>query len=81
MSFTGFVHGWGFANYHGFLDTNSTLESIDVPGAKVTVAVGINNGEQIVGFFNDGTGQTGNQGFAETNGACCTLDVPGASIT
>jgi probable HAF family extracellular repeat protein len=55
-----------------------TLSFIDVPGAYVTVAIGINDRSQIVGFFEDATGL---HGFVRSNGQFTTLDVPNAYDT
>jgi uncharacterized membrane protein len=41
---------------HGFLWSEGVIQSIDVPGASSTVALGINNRSQIVGKFVDSSG-------------------------
>jgi probable HAF family extracellular repeat protein len=51
---------------------------IDVPGAAATFASGINNAGQVVGFFQD---STGDHGFLDTGGSFTQIDVPGASDT
>jgi len=40
---------------HGFLDSGGNFTTIDVPGATVTVALGINAAGQIVGLLDDNT--------------------------
>jgi len=52
--------------------------SIDVPGADLTVAFGINDAGQIVGFYG---GSTGNHGFLLSGGVYTSIDVPGAVET
>jgi probable HAF family extracellular repeat protein len=54
-------------NYHGFLVTGGSLTTFNVPGLP-TVAYGINNSGQIVGY--DG------QGFLDTDGSFTTITVP-----
>lgn len=55
-----------------------TFQSIDVPHAGATVATGINNRGQIVGFFV----ASGTHGFLLSKGQFSTFDViPGASDT
>jgi probable HAF family extracellular repeat protein len=58
--------------------TTYTFTQIDVSGASFTNALGINAAGQIVGVFNDATG---NHGFLETAGSFTTIDGPGASFT
>jgi len=48
---------------HGFLDTGGVFTTIDVPGALLTQAIGINNTGQIVGTFRN---ETGTHGFLAT---------------
>jgi hypothetical protein len=50
------------------------FQTIDVPGAGVTSAFGINAAGQIVGEY-DG------HGFLDVSGSFTTIDVPGASST
>ena len=40
---------------HGFLFTEETFTTLDVPGSLFTEAFGINDSGQIVGRFGDGT--------------------------
>lgn len=51
--------------------------TIDVPGANITEAHGINNVGQILGQYTD----TVVHGFVDTGGVLTTLDVPGANGT
>ena len=57
--------------------------SIDYPGATLTVATGINNLSQIVGYWaNSTTGQSG--GFYLDSGTCsnyCSFNYPGSTST
>ena len=43
-------------NRHGFLLSNGAFTTIDVPGATLTVATGINSGGDIVGDYFDSSG-------------------------
>ena len=60
---------------------NYTFTTIDAPGAsgEGTVANGINNNAEIVGYFPDNTGAI--HGFIYTNGVFSQIDVPGAAFT
>ena len=55
-----------------------TFTILDVPGASLTEAIGINNAGQVVGVLGDSSGQ---HGFINTGGTFTTLDVPGAGLT
>ncbi len=55
------------------------LTRIEVPGARETLAYGINNSGQIVGEYYDAAG--GRHGFLLSDGSYTTLDVPGARVT
>ena len=55
-----------------------TYTELDVPGAMVTNANGINDSGQIVGNFDDASGD---HGFLLNNGIYTELDVPGATFT
>jgi probable HAF family extracellular repeat protein len=63
----------------GFLDTNGTVATIQVPGSPITIARGINNTGQIVGSFADQ--EKPPHGFLYSGGAFSTIDVPGAIST
>jgi uncharacterized membrane protein len=52
--------------------------TIDVPGATLTSANGINNSDQIVGSYND---SNGTHGFLKLGSIIATFDYPGASTT
>ena len=62
----------------GFLYTDGSFITVDVPGASGTSAYGINDAGQIVGTF-----QTSgvDHGFLYSNGHFITIDVPGARST
>jgi probable HAF family extracellular repeat protein len=64
--------------HHGFLDIGGSFTQIDVPGATETIAYGINDVGQIVGFFSNSTGQ---HGFLYSDGSFTQIDVPGATST
>jgi probable HAF family extracellular repeat protein len=53
---------------------------IDVPGATLTVAHGINGGGQLVGFF-ETSGAGAPHGFLDSGGSFTPIDVPGAPFT
>src|SRR6267143_1532894 len=55
-----------------------SFTQLDVPGATLTAARGINNAGQIVGVF---TNSTGTHGFLYTGGSFAPFDVPGTSFT
>jgi uncharacterized membrane protein len=66
---------------HGFLLTavGGNFITIDIPGAKRTTPRGINNFDQIVGSFEDDSGQS--HGFIRKGDLYSILDVPGANST
>lgn len=57
-------------------DVLYSFTTIDVPGALLTFATGINDGGQIVGIFQDALGN--DHGFLDSGGSFTTIDVPGA---
>ena len=63
-------------NHHGFVYSNGTFTTLDVPGATAISATSINASGQVTGNYCDGSG---NHGFVYSNGTFTTLDVPGAS--
>jgi len=73
----GYYH-LGSSGYHGFLKDGATFMPIDVPGADMTIALGINDLGQIVGFYRDSTGY---HGFLKDGTTFTRLDVPGSSYT
>jgi probable HAF family extracellular repeat protein len=60
-------------------DVSYTFTTIDVPGATLTEAYGINAAGQIVGRFSDATGER--HGFLKDGATFTTIDVPGALYT
>jgi uncharacterized membrane protein len=69
------------ADSRGFLlDSRGRFERIDVPGAKSTQALGINNLGEIAGGYLDADG--GAHGFLRgRDGEITTIDVPDAQVT
>ena|SRR6266404_5121455 len=55
-----------------------SFTQLDVPGATLTAARGINDAGQIVGIF---ANSTGTHGFLDTGGSFTALDAPGATST
>src|SRR5205807_119271 len=65
---------------HGFLLSNGQYTSLDVPAAMSTVAFGISNAGQIVGWYEDA--MAGAHGFLRsTADTYDSLDFPGSSLT
>jgi probable HAF family extracellular repeat protein len=63
---------------HGFLESGGTYTTLDDPSAtQGTVARGINDAGQIVGFYTNATGQ---HGFLLSGGTYTTLDDPLATL-
>jgi probable HAF family extracellular repeat protein len=56
-----------------------TFTTIDYPGAKGTLASGINTSGNIVGWYTDVTDK--NHGFLYAGGTFTTINVPGATAT
>ncbi len=44
------------SGYNGFVDNSGVFSAFDVPGAAQTLAEGINNSGQIVGYYYDASG-------------------------
>jgi probable HAF family extracellular repeat protein len=59
-------------------DDSYTFSPLNVPGATITVASGINNRGQIVGWFLDATGT---HGFLKDGSTFTTIDVPDTQVT
>jgi hypothetical protein len=59
--------------FHGFLLSGSRIIPIDIPGARSTVAKGINNAGQIVGNYTD---SSGDHGFLLTGSSVTTIALP-----
>ena len=55
-----------------------SLTTIDYPGASDTFASGINNAGQVVGYYEDASGDIDAHGFLESGGSFTTINVPGA---
>jgi uncharacterized membrane protein len=71
-------------NTHGYLQHNGTYALLDVPGAAYTIAVGVNDSDQVVGLYcvtvADCTSPNNNtHGFLYSNGGYTTLDIPGTT--
>jgi len=65
--------------YHGFVESGGVYTTLTDPAATYgTVALGINNADNVVGTFYDASGQ---YGFFESGGIYTTLTVPGAIAT
>src|SRR5262245_49198679 len=56
-----------------------TFITVDFPGAVLTNVQGINDGGDIVGFYNDVAGRT--HGFARSGGVFRSIDFPGSIST
>ncbi len=65
--------------FHGFIEAGGVFTTLDVPGADETFAQGVDNKDDVVGYFIDSNNRA--QGFVESNGAYTTLSVPGAFET
>jgi len=69
---------------HGFLLSQGTFATVDVPGASSTTAFGINPEGDIVGDYSTTVGpcadvpDAGCHGFLLSKGTFTTIDVPGA---
>lgn len=66
-------------NDHGFLLSNGTFTTIDVPAAAYTFALGINTAGDIVGTYGDAAGHQ--HGYLLKNSVFTTIDFPGATDT
>jgi len=72
---------------HGYLYKNGTFTLIDPPGSVYTIAIGLNDSDEIVGFYcttlQDCTinGPEDVQGFVYSNGVYTTINVPGSWFT
>ena len=63
---------------HGFFKQDSHISTIDVPGADDTLALGINDQDEVVGVYYVGAVF---DGFIMRAGNFVTVDVPGAAST
>lgn len=68
-----------FTENQGYSLAGGVYTTINVPGASLTRAVGINDSGQIVGDYQDSKGFHGY--LLDSNGTFTTLDVPGAAST
>ncbi|HXJ94151.1 MAG TPA: hypothetical protein VMT20_14980, partial [Terriglobia bacterium] len=59
---------------HGFLLNAGNFTKLDFPGATFTQALGLNNQQQVVGFYMDAAGLT--HGFVYNNGTFQPVDDP-----
>ncbi len=64
---------------HAFLRDGTTCMNIDVPGASRTAVTGINDGDQMVGFFSGGP--LGASGVFRTTTTIGKVNFPGAQDT
>ncbi len=65
--------------FHGFLDCDGHVETIDFPGAPSTEAFGINDFGEIIGIYADSANNT--HAFRLRDGKFANDDIPGASQT
>ena len=87
VGFMAFGGGAGFGT-EGFVDTGGNFTTFNVPGAYGgylglgggTVANGINNSGQVVGYYYNSTASNV-QGFLDIGGIFTTISVPGAIST
>jgi probable HAF family extracellular repeat protein len=63
---------------HGFSYSGENYTTINYPGASGTQALGINNGNVIVGMYTD---SAGTHGFSYSGGNYTAINYPGASAT
>lgn len=78
VGYSQYLHGPASS---GFLFVNGTITAIDVPGASETYAEGINNRDDIVGYFKTSATKDLRRGFLYRNGVFTLIDVPGAKAT
>ncbi len=75
-------HPDGSGNYHAVLynyGSDGTVTNIDYPAATSTVASGINDSAQVVGYYTDSGGAV--HGFRYDQGTFVSIDAPGAILT
>jgi len=72
----GIYYGTADALIHSFVYADNTFTPLAVPGARLTVASGINDHGEIVGWYQDFSLRP--HGFIYARGEFTTLDVPGA---
>jgi probable HAF family extracellular repeat protein len=76
----GLLGSWQIIHADAFLDVNGVFTTISAPGAEpgTTVATGINDSGQIVGYFANSFG--GMEGFLDANGAFTTISEPAENV-
>jgi probable HAF family extracellular repeat protein len=62
-----------------WVQVNGTIKFLRIPGATQSRAYGINDKNQIVGWYNDASGLT--HGFMYDKGTVTTIDPPGSTLT
>jgi probable HAF family extracellular repeat protein len=75
----GIYYGTGDGLIHSFVYTDNVFMPLAVPGARLTVAFGINDHGEIVGWYQDFSFRP--HGFIYARGEFTTLNVPGAVST
>jgi probable HAF family extracellular repeat protein len=65
---------------HGYLLDEGVFTTFDVPGSQHTIALDINNRDEIVGEYQDAAGVF-HSFVRDSSGAFTTIDVPGATRT
>ena len=80
LAVVGFMSQVRLAWADAFVLNNGTFRTFSVPGASPdsTIATGVNDSGQIVGYFSDSTGR---HGFLDTNGVFTTINFPSAALT
>ena len=69
----------GHANHAlGYVYSGGNYTTLDVPGSTLTEAFGINNRDQVVGLYSNGTST---EGFLYSGGTYTTLSFPGNTDT
>lgn len=72
---------------HGYLFQGNSFTLIDPPGSVYTLAIGVNDSDEVVGFYCTTlqdcsiAGPEDIHGFVYSNGTYTTLDVPGSPFT
>jgi uncharacterized membrane protein len=71
-------------NTHGYLLQNGVYTLLDVPGAAYTIAVGLNDSDEVVGLYwitvaDCLSPNSSTYGFLYSQGAYTTLNLPGTT--
>jgi probable HAF family extracellular repeat protein len=69
----------GAATSEGYVLKDDKLTVLQFPGSSFTQALGVNNSDDVVGFYNDANGVT--HGFVYDNGNYEQIDAQGAQAT